>query len=71
MILRGEVTGTPADELFGVSHSGKRFRAAAVDIQTIRDGKICRAFHMESLPGAVGQFRAKCQIERDVGIVCL
>ena len=40
VVVRGEVTGTPAGELFGVPHSGKSFRIMAVDIQTIRDGKI-------------------------------
>jgi ketosteroid isomerase-like protein len=39
VIVRGEVTGTPAGDLFGVPHAGKSFRIMAVDIQTIRDGK--------------------------------
>src|SRR6202045_1097620 len=38
VIVRGEVTGTPAGELFGVPHTGKSFRIMAVDIPTIRDG---------------------------------
>jgi len=29
VIVRGEVTGTPAAELFGVPHSGKSFRIMA------------------------------------------
>ena len=36
VIVRGEVTGTPAGELFGVPHTGKSFRMMAIDIQTIR-----------------------------------
>src|ERR1700726_5219996 len=40
VIVRGEVAGTPSGELFGVPHSPHRFRLLAVDIQTIRDGKI-------------------------------
>jgi len=40
VIVRGEVTGTPAGELFGVPHTGKSFRIMAIDIQTIQDGKI-------------------------------
>jgi hypothetical protein len=59
VIVRGEVTGTPSGELFGVPHSGKSFRMMAVDIQTIRDGKICKTFHMENWLSAIGQFRAK------------
>src|SRR5258705_1798580 len=42
VIVRGEVTGTPAGDLFGVPHSGKSFRIMAIDIQIIRDGKIAR-----------------------------
>ena len=59
VIVRGEVTGTPASELFGVPHTGKSFRIMAVDIQTIRDGKISRTFHMENWLSAIGQLRAK------------
>src|SRR6202795_2782510 len=32
VIVRGEVTGTPAGDLFGVPHSGKSFRIMAIDI---------------------------------------
>src|SRR6185436_7412414 len=42
IVVRGEVTGTPAGDLFGVPHTGKSFRIMAIDIQTIRDGKIAR-----------------------------
>jgi predicted ester cyclase len=42
VIVRGEATGTPAGDLFGVPHSGKSFRIRAIDIQTIKDGKIAR-----------------------------
>jgi ketosteroid isomerase-like protein len=59
IIVRGEVTGTPAGDLFGVPHSGKSFRIMAVDIQTIRDGKIAKTFHMENWLSAIGQLRAK------------
>jgi predicted ester cyclase len=58
VIVRGEVTGTPAGDLFGVPHSGKSFRIMAVDIQTIRDGRICKTFHMENWLSAIGQLRA-------------
>src|ERR1700712_4067576 len=59
VIVRGEVTGTPAGDLFGVPHSGKSFRIMAVDIQTIKDGKIAKTFHMENWLSAIGQLRAK------------
>ena len=59
VIVRGEVTGTPAGDLFGVPHSGKSFRIMAIDIQTIRDGKIARTYHLENWLCALGQLRAK------------
>jgi predicted ester cyclase len=58
IIVRGEVRGTPAGELFGVPHTGKSFRVMAVDIQTIRGGKIAHTFHMENWLSAVRQLRA-------------
>src|SRR5262245_8240086 len=59
VIVRGEVTGTPAGELFGVPHTGKSFRIMAIDIQTIKDGKIVTTYHMENWLSALGQLRAK------------
>lgn len=59
VIVRGEVTGTPAGELFGVPHTGKSFRILAIDIQTIKNGKIVKTFHMENWLSALGQLRAK------------
>jgi len=56
VIVRGEVTGTPAGDLFGVPHSGKSFRIMAIDIQTIRDGKIARTYHVENWLSALGSF---------------
>jgi len=59
VIVRGEVTGTPAGDLFGAPHTGKSFRIMAIDIQTIRDGKIARTYHLENWLSALGQLRAK------------
>jgi ketosteroid isomerase-like protein len=59
VIVRGEVTGTPAGDLFGVPHTGKSFRMMAIDIQTIKDGKITKTYHMENWLSALGQLRAK------------
>jgi ketosteroid isomerase-like protein len=59
VIVRCEVTGTPAGELFGAPHTGKSFRIMAIDIQTIRDGKITKTYHMENWLSALGQLRAK------------
>jgi ketosteroid isomerase-like protein len=59
VIVRGEVSGTPAGDLFGVPHTGKSFKIMAIDIQTIKDGKIAKTFHMENWLSALGQLRAK------------
>jgi ketosteroid isomerase-like protein len=59
IIVRGEVTGTPARDLFGLPPTGKNFHIMAIDIQTIRDGKIARTYHMENWLSALGQLRAK------------
>ena len=59
MVVRGEVTGTPAGKLFGVPHTSNSFRIMAIDIQTIKDGRIAKTFHMENWLSAIGQLRAK------------
>lgn len=59
VVVRGEVSGTPSGDLFGVPHAGKRFRIMAIDIQTIRDGKIAQTFHLENWLSAMGQLRAR------------
>src|SRR5258706_11531432 len=48
VIVRGEGSGTPAGDLFGVPHSGKSFRIMAIDIQTVQDVKISRTYHLEN-----------------------
>ena len=57
VIVRGEVSGTPAGELFGAPHTGKSFKIMTVDIQTIKDGKIAKTFHMENWLSALKQLR--------------
>jgi predicted ester cyclase len=60
VIVRGEMSGTPACALFGglIPHSGKRFRIMALDIQTIESGKIQKTYHMENWFAALTQLRA-------------
>jgi ketosteroid isomerase-like protein len=57
VIVRGEVSGTPAGELFGAPHTGKSFKIMTLDVQTIKDGKIARTFHMENWLSALKQLR--------------
>ena len=59
IIVRGELTGTPAGDFFGVPHTGKGFKIMAVDIQTIKGGKIARTYHLEDWASAINQLRTK------------
>src|SRR5437879_7135449 len=59
VIVRGEVSGTPSGELFGVPHDGRSFRIMAIDIQTIRDGKMVQTYHLENWLTALGPLRAR------------
>ena len=59
VIVRGEVTGTPAGELFGVPYTGKSFKIMTIDIQTIKNGQIAKTYHIENWLSALGQLRAK------------
>jgi len=59
VIVRGEVSGTPSGELFGVPHTGRSFRIMAIDIQTISNGKIAQTYHLENWLSALGQLRSK------------
>ncbi|MEZ5658269.1 MAG: ester cyclase [Burkholderiaceae bacterium] len=58
VIVRGEASGTPAGELFGVAHGGKSFRIMSIDIHRIRDGRIAQSHHIEDWALAIRQLRA-------------
>lgn len=58
IIVRGEATGTPAGEFFGVPHTGKSFRTMSIDIHTVEGGKITRSHHVEDWASALRQLRA-------------
>ena len=59
VVVRGEVSGTPAHDLFGglIPHSEKRFRVMAIDIHTMEEGRIRRTYHLESWFAALLQLR--------------
>lgn len=59
VIVRGLVSGTPAGDFLGAPHGGKSFKTLAVDIQTIKDGRIVQTYHLENWLLALGQLRAK------------
>lgn len=57
-IVRSQASGTPVDALFGVPASGKSFDIMAIDIHTIRDGKLVLANHVEDWATALKQLKA-------------
>jgi predicted ester cyclase len=59
VIVRGEVSGTPAGALFGAPHTGKSFKVMSIDIQTVKDGKMVKTYHLENWLAALGQLSAK------------
>jgi predicted SnoaL-like aldol condensation-catalyzing enzyme len=48
IIVRGQATGTPVAEFWGAKPTGKSFDTMAIDIFTVRDGKLATAYHVEN-----------------------
>ena len=59
VIVRGEASGTPAVAFMGVPQGGKSFKIMSLDVHTVRDGKLTRAYHLEDWIGATRQLSAK------------
>ena len=59
IVVRSRVSATPAVDFMGVPHGGKRFTTIAIDIHTVKDGKLARAHHVEDWLSAVKQLSAK------------
>ena len=55
IIVRGEATGTPTGELFGAKPTGKSFKTMAIDIFTVKNGKLASAYHVENWMTALQQ----------------
>ncbi|MFI5295979.1 MAG: ester cyclase [Thermodesulfovibrionales bacterium] len=55
IVVRGKATGTPTGELFGVKPTGKSFNTMAIDIFTVKKGKLSSAYHVENWVGALEQ----------------
>ncbi|MFE3260158.1 ester cyclase [Nocardia sp. NPDC059091] len=58
MIVRGEATGTPVAEFWGAAPTGKSFRTMAIDVFTVRDGKLATGYHVENWATALEQLQA-------------
>jgi predicted ester cyclase len=55
IIVRGRATGTPTGEFWGTKPTGKSFDTMAIDIFTVRNGKLATAYHVENWAGALQQ----------------
>ena len=58
-IVRGEMTGTPTGDFFGVKPTGKSFDIMNIDVHTVENGKIATTYHLEDWAGALQQLTAK------------
>ena len=57
-IVRGEMTGTPVADFFGVKPSGKSFDIMNIDIHTVENGQITTTYHIEDWATALQQLNA-------------
>ena len=57
IVVRGEATGTPTGELFGVKPTGKSFKTISIDMFTVRDDKLATAYHVENWMAATEQIK--------------
>jgi predicted ester cyclase len=55
IVVRSEAAGTPAGDLFGVPHGGRSFRILAIDVHTVKGGKLVAAHHVEDWASAMRQ----------------
>jgi predicted SnoaL-like aldol condensation-catalyzing enzyme len=57
IVVRGEATGTPTAAFWGARPTGKGFKTMAIDVFTVRNGKLASAYHVENWVGALQQMR--------------
>jgi predicted ester cyclase len=55
IVVRGKATGTPVGEFWGAGPTGKSFNTMALDIFTVRNGKLSSAYHVENWMTALQQ----------------
>jgi predicted ester cyclase len=55
IVARGEATGTPTGEFWGMKPTGKGFKTMALDIFTVKNGKLTSAYHVENWMTALQQ----------------
>jgi predicted SnoaL-like aldol condensation-catalyzing enzyme len=57
IVVRGQATGTPVQEFWGAKPTGKSFNTMAIDIFTVREGKLATAYHVENWMTPLQQIR--------------
>ena len=57
VVVRGEATGTPTGELYGVKPTGKSFKTISIDMFTVKDDKLATAYHVENWMAATEQIK--------------
>jgi predicted SnoaL-like aldol condensation-catalyzing enzyme/ketosteroid isomerase-like protein len=55
IVVRGEATGTPTGEFYGAKPTGKSFKTMAIDLFTVKNGKLASAYHVENWMTALQQ----------------
>ena len=55
VIVRGEATGTPNGEFWGAKPTGRGFKTMAIDLFTVKDGKLASCYHIENWMTALQQ----------------
>lgn len=55
IVVRGKATGTPTGEFWGTQPTGKGFNTMAIDIFTVKNGKLASAYHVENWVAALQQ----------------
>ncbi|MEY9894462.1 putative ester cyclase [Catenulispora sp. MAP12-49] len=58
MVVRGRATGTPVKEFWGAAPTGRSFTTMAIDVFTVRDGKLAKGYHIENWMTALQQLAA-------------
>ena len=57
IVVRGQASGTPTKEFWGAKPTGQAFDTMAIDVFTVRNGKLASAYHVENWVGALEQLR--------------
>ncbi|WP_158817501.1 ester cyclase [Methylocapsa sp. S129] len=55
IVVRGKATGTPTGEFWGAKPTGRGFNTMAIDIFTVKNGKLATAYHVENWMTALQQ----------------